>query len=54
MKESRADQPLRFNVVLGPNQVDATMHFGLGDALLDATASQKRVVAVRIVDERAL
>jgi hypothetical protein len=53
-KKSRADQPLRFGVVIGPNQIDITMHLGPGDAAHDATSADQRVVSAQIVDERAL
>ena len=53
-KASRADQPLRFNLVIGPNQVDATMHLGPGDAAHDATSIDQRIVSAQIVDERTL
>ena len=53
-KKSRADRPLRFDLVIGPNQIDVTMHLGPGDVAHDATSADQRVVSAQIVDERAL
>lgn len=54
VKASRAEQPLRFGLVVGPNQIDATMHQGVGDALNNATTPDQRIIVARVVDERAL
>ena len=52
VKASPAPQPLRFNLIVGPNQVDARVHLGVGDIAHDASHPDRRTITVEIAEER--
>jgi hypothetical protein len=54
LRGAHPQQPRRLDLVIAPNQIDLTVRQGLGDLAVDAVMPARRVVAVRLVEERAL
>jgi hypothetical protein len=54
IRGGRPQQPRRLDLVIAPNQIDLTVQQGIGDLAVDGVVPARRVVAVRLVEERAL